>query len=115
MLTALAQETRLAVFRALAAAEGEVSAGDLAEKLDVPASNLSFHLKELCHSELIQSRREGRAILYSLHSKKVGCLMGYLLEDCCGGRPELCRPGECEKTRGTAASPSKRTQGVRAK
>ena len=95
MLTAIAHETRLMVFRTLAAAGGEVSAGKLGEQLSVPANTMSFHLKELANARLIKSRRDGRTILYSLDERSVGCLMGYLLEDCCGSRPELCAPGQC--------------------
>jgi DNA-binding transcriptional ArsR family regulator len=95
MLTAIAHETRLTVFRKLAAAGCEVSAGGLAEQVDVPANTLSFHLKELAHAGLVKSRRDGRAILYSLDENSVRSLMGYLLEDCCGGRPDLCQPQPC--------------------
>lgn len=95
MLTAIAHETRLMVFRTLAAAGSEVNAGGLAQQLDVPANTLSFHLKELAHAGLVKSRREGRTVLYSLDESSVSCLMGYLLEDCCGGRPGLCQPQGC--------------------
>jgi ArsR family transcriptional regulator, arsenate/arsenite/antimonite-responsive transcriptional repressor len=95
MLTAIAHETRLTVFRTLAAAGREISAGDLALQLNVPAPTLSFHLKELTNAHLINARRDGRTILYSLDEGNVGRLMGYLLEDCCGGRAELCQQGQC--------------------
>jgi ArsR family transcriptional regulator, arsenate/arsenite/antimonite-responsive transcriptional repressor len=90
MLAALAQESRLRVFRRLAACDQELSAGALAEQLELPANTLSFHLKELAAVGLIQARREGRSILYSLKPDGVRDLIGYLCDDCCGGRPELC-------------------------
>src|SRR5947208_1310585 len=90
MLAALAQESRLLVFRKLAAEGAELSAGALAQQLGVPATTLSFHLKELVNAGLIESRREGRSIKYALHQKNVCRLMGFLWDDCCGGRPELC-------------------------
>jgi ArsR family transcriptional regulator, arsenate/arsenite/antimonite-responsive transcriptional repressor len=95
MLTAIAHETRLMVFRTLAAAGREISAGGLAEQLHVPSTTLSFHLKELANAQLVRSRRDGRTILYALDEGNVGSLMNYLLEDCCSGRPELCQPGQC--------------------
>jgi ArsR family transcriptional regulator len=95
MLAALAQDTRLTVFRALAAAGEEINAGALAKQLGVPANTLSFHLKELLHAQLIVSRREGRAIRYALAERSVAGLMAFLLEDCCGGNPALCGLGPC--------------------
>jgi len=90
MLAAIAQESRLLVFRRLASAGNEVSAGALAEELAIPANTLSFHLKELVAAGLTVSRREGRSIKYSLHQDNVRKLIAYLCEDCCGGKPELC-------------------------
>lgn len=90
MLAALAQESRLAVFRRLARSVAEITAGDLARELDVPPNTLSFHLKELLAAGLIQSRRDGRRIWFRLDQTNVGQLMDFLLRDCCDGRPELC-------------------------
>jgi DNA-binding transcriptional ArsR family regulator len=90
MLKALAQESRLEVFRTLAATCGSVSAGSLAETLGVPANTLSFHLKELVNAGLITATRDGRSILYALAQDNVRDLIAYLCQDCCGGRPELC-------------------------
>ncbi len=90
MLAAIAQESRLLVFRRLACEGKELNAGALAEELGIPANTLSFHLKELVTAGLIVSRREGRSIYYSLNQENVRLLIAYLCEDCCGGKPELC-------------------------
>ena len=90
-LTALAQESRLRVFRLLVpAGEDGISAGDIAAELDVPAATLTFHLKELMHGGLIESRREGRSIIYSLRVEGMRELLEFLTHDCCKGHPELC-------------------------
>jgi len=91
-LAAIAQESRLQVFRLLvhSGTTGQ-SAGQIAEALEIPPPTLSFHLKELLRAGLIADRREGRSIIYSLNVAVVRALLGFLLEDCCGGRPELCQ------------------------
>jgi DNA-binding transcriptional ArsR family regulator len=83
-LSALAQETRLAIFRRLVrrGAEG-LPAGALAEALGVPAPTLSFHLAALERCGLVASRREGRSILYRASFGAMEELLGYLLENCC--------------------------------
>ena len=92
-LAALAQESRLQAFRLLvrAGADG-LPAGKIAEELDVPSATLSFHLKELANAGLVQQRREGRSIIYSLHVEAMQSLLSFLVEDCCQGQPELCEP-----------------------
>ena len=92
-LSALAQDSRLAVFRLLVrhCAEG-LPAGEIAQRLKIPAATLSFHLKELTAAGLIFQRREGRSIIYALHVEAMRSLLSYLMEDCCQGRPELCQP-----------------------
>jgi len=90
-LTALAQESRLRVFRLLVpAGERGLAAGEISERLDIPPATLTFHLKELSHAGLIESQREGRSIRYSLRVSAVQELLAYLLHDCCEGNPELC-------------------------
>ena len=92
VLAALAQPSRLELFRVLVASSTPLCAGDLAERLDVPKPTLSFHLKELSQAGLIEARREGRSIFYSVRPEGIRDLMGFLTEDCCQGRPELCLP-----------------------
>jgi ArsR family transcriptional regulator, arsenate/arsenite/antimonite-responsive transcriptional repressor len=92
-LGALAQETRLSVFRLLVTAGPEgLPAGDIAERLGAPASTLSFHLAYLARAGLILSRRESRSIIYSANFQGMRGLADFLMEDCCQGRPEMCRP-----------------------
>jgi DNA-binding transcriptional ArsR family regulator len=91
-LAAVAQESRLQVFRLLvrSGTTGR-SAGQIADRLEIAPPTLSFHLKELLRAGLIVDRREGRSIIYSLNVAVVRSLLGFLLEDCCEGRPELCQ------------------------
>ena len=90
---ALSQETRLGIVRRLVR-EGPdgLSAGEVAEAAGVSASNVSFHLKELEHSGLIEARREARSIIYSANYDSLRDLIGFLMKDCCAGRPEICAP-----------------------
>lgn len=103
-LMALAQESRLGVFRLLVpAGEAGLPAGEIAERLGIPSATLTFHLKELSHAGLIASRREGRSIIYSLRAEAMRDLLTFLARDCCQGQPELCGPpGVCapEKQKG---------------
>lgn len=90
-LTALAQESRLRVFRLLVpAGEVGIPAGEIAEQLGIPSTTLTFHLKELSHAGLVASRREGRSIVYSLRCGGMSELLKFLAQDCCQGQPELC-------------------------
>jgi DNA-binding transcriptional ArsR family regulator len=90
-LSALSQETRLAVFRHLVAAgpQGK-AAGMIAARMKVPSPTLSFHLKELERAGLVTQRRESRSIIYAANYAAMRALLSYLMEDCCGGRPEIC-------------------------
>ena len=91
-LAALAQETRLAVYRLLVqAGPAGLSPGKIAEQLGIPASSLSFHLKELSHAQLIVPTQEGRYILYAADFSTMAQLIAFLTENCCGGNP--CDPG----------------------
>jgi ArsR family transcriptional regulator len=87
-LAALAQQSRLAVFRLLVQTgpQGRV-ASNIAEQLGLPSSSLSFHLKELTHAGLIVSRQDGRCIIYSADFTAMTALLGFLTENCCGGNP----------------------------
>ena len=92
-LSALAQETRLAVFRLLVhAGPRGLPAGLIAERLGVPPATLSFHLKELSRAGLVTARRESRQIYYAPDFAGMRNLLGFLTEDCCQGRPEVCVP-----------------------
>jgi arsenate reductase len=90
-MAALAQESRLEIFRALAReTPSGLLAGDLAEALAVPASTLSFHLDHLVAAGLLSRSREGRSIRYALDSDGLNELLWFLGEDCCQGRAALC-------------------------
>ncbi|NSX15607.1 helix-turn-helix transcriptional regulator [Cupriavidus taiwanensis] len=87
-LAALAHAIRLSVFRLLVQAGPEgLPAGRIAELMEMPASSLSFHLKELHRSGLLASRQEGRSIIYMARFETMNALLGYLTENCCGGAP----------------------------
>lgn len=90
---ALSQETRLRVVRVLVrAGESGLAAGAVAEALGVAASSLSFHLAQLERAGLVEGRRESRSIVYRARLDRLGDLVGFLLEECCDGRPDLCAP-----------------------
>ena len=86
-LTALAHEARLRIFRALVGAGPEgLTPSVLASRLDLAASTLSFHLKELAHADLITVEREGRQLFYRPNLSHMDELLGYLVDHCCQGR-----------------------------
>jgi ArsR family transcriptional regulator len=90
-LAALAQETRLAVFRLLVQAGPQgLPAGLVAGKLDVAPATLSFHLKELSHAGLVTARQAGRFIYYAVNFEHMAALMTFLTQNCCQGMPEEC-------------------------
>ncbi len=92
-LTALGQETRLAVFRHLMpqGPQGQ-PAGEIGDALDVPPNALSFHLNRLESAGLIQARRQGRFMFYAAQYEKIRGLLDFLTEDCCGNVPDGCLP-----------------------
>ena len=93
VLAALGQSTRLEAFRLLIRGEPDgMAAGDLAQALAVPANTLSAHLNVLSHAGLVGGERRGRSIVYRAEPARVTALALYLLEDCCGGRVDLCGP-----------------------
>lgn len=98
-LAALAQAARLRVFRALVGAAPEgLTPGTLAALLDIPASTLSFHLKELAHAGLVDVERDGRNLLYRPALSAMNELLAYLTAHCCMGQP--CAPtGARRRTR----------------
>jgi DNA-binding transcriptional ArsR family regulator len=90
-LAALAQETRLAVYRLLVKAGPEgLAAGKIGEELDLPPATLSFHLAQLARAGLAKGRQDGRFVFYSADFDSMNGLVGYLTENCCGGR--ACAP-----------------------
>jgi DNA-binding transcriptional ArsR family regulator len=90
-LAALAQDTRLSVFRYLVVAGPDGSpAGEIAQALDVAPPTLSFHLKELEQAHLVTSRRESRSVIYSANYERMRGLLSFLMEDCCRGNPQIC-------------------------
>jgi len=98
-LGALAQESRLRIFRYLVETgpEGAI-VGKIAEALGFAPATLSFHLKELTHAGLLVAAQEGRFIRYAANFDTMNALVGYLTENCCGGNPEQCAPACAPKT-----------------
>jgi ArsR family transcriptional regulator, arsenate/arsenite/antimonite-responsive transcriptional repressor len=95
-LASLAQESRLAVFRFLVTLlPSGMAAMKIGQELEIPASSLSFHLKELSHAGLIKSRQEGRFIIYSANIAHMNSLVAFLNENCCGGNPCSPQPQAC--------------------
>lgn len=93
-LAAIAQESRLAVFRLLVqAGPAGMAASKIGEQLDIPPSSLSFHLKELSHAHMVASRQDGRFVIYSANFDAMQGLIAFLTENCCGGVP--CGPTSC--------------------
>ena len=110
-LGALAQETRLQIFRTLVHAGPDgLAAGAIAEALGVPAPTLSFHLQQLNYAGLITKRRASRSLIYSVNIPGMNGLMGFLTEDCCEGRPELCQPASACTVEEPALKAGGRTQ-----
>jgi len=92
-LSALAHPRRLQVFRLLVqAGPPGLAAGEIARRLDVPPNTLSANLNILSHAGLIRSRREGRSIIYTAGFDQMRALLGFLVDDCCNGAPEICAP-----------------------
>jgi ArsR family transcriptional regulator len=107
-LAALAQGSRLALFRLLIKRGPEgFTPSQLSEKLDVPGPTLSFHLKELQRANLIEARREGRFLYYSPNFSRMNQLLGFLTENCCVLADKDCGPA-CGTPATEAAQPKKR-------
>ena len=95
-LAALAQASRLEIFRLLVqAGPAGKAAGDIAQTLDVPPATLSFHLKALAHAGLVESHQEGRYVIYRARFEAMNALLAYLTENCCGGAS--CPPSPDQK------------------
>jgi DNA-binding transcriptional ArsR family regulator len=92
-LAALAQGSRLAAYRLLVEAGSEgLPAGVIGEKLDLPPATLSFHLAHLTRTGLVRSRQDGRFVIYSANFDNMNALVGFLTENCCGGKS--CAPAK---------------------
>jgi ArsR family transcriptional regulator len=90
-LSALAQASRLAIYRLLVERGPEgLPAGAIGEKLDLPPATLSFHLAHLARAGLVQPRQDGRFVIYSADFANMNALVGYLTDNCCGG--QSCAP-----------------------
>lgn len=106
-LSALAQETRLDIFRYLVerGLHG-VPAGQIGEHFGLPLPTLSFHLKTLQQAGLVERRRESRSLIYSVAFSTMSDLMAYLTENCCAGHPEVCALPVCADEALAQAKPS---------
>lgn len=92
-LSALAHPGRLGVFRLLVrAGPAGVAAGAIAKAMNTPANTMSTQLAILARSGLIRARRDSRSIFYAVDFARISGLIGFLMEDCCQGRPEICAP-----------------------
>lgn len=101
-LAALAQASRLAIYRLLVEAGPEgMPAGKIGEALALPPATLSFHLSQLTRAGLARSRQEGRFVIYSADFTAMNGLVGYLTENCCGARG--CKPAKPRKREKTPA------------
>jgi ArsR family transcriptional regulator, arsenate/arsenite/antimonite-responsive transcriptional repressor len=97
-LAALAQVSRLQIYRLLVEAGPEgMPAGRIGEELQLPPATLSFHLSQLTRAGLARSRQEGRFVIYSADYASMNSLVGYLTENCCGGRS--CKPATRRRER----------------
>ena len=107
-LAALAQDTRLAVFRLLVAqgATG-LAAGEIAERIGISPAALSFHLKELSHARLVKSRQEGRYVFYAADFAAMNRLLGFLTENCCAADGGACGEAACAPSSSSRSSSRK--------
>ena len=102
-LAALAQDTRLDIFRMLVqAGEAGLPAGQIGEPLGLPSATLSFHLSQLKHAGLVACRRDGRSVIYTAGYAAMTELVGYLTENCCGGNAAACDTATLAKKRAGA-------------
>ena len=108
-LGALAQGTRLAVYRLLVMRGPEgFAAGEIGEKLEIPGPTLSFHLKQLVQAGLVSARKESRFVYYAANYVRMNSLLGYLTENCCGvgtGCTSACIPEAAKPRKRKSATP----------
>jgi DNA-binding transcriptional ArsR family regulator len=99
-LAALAQDNRLDVFRLLVQSGPEgMSAGRVAEALDLAPNTLTFHFDRLRSAGLVSVRREGRSMIYAAQYEAMNALLGFLTDNCCQGAAEKCRPSVCKPSK----------------
>jgi len=109
VLAALAQESRLAIFRALVQAGTEgLAAGKISEAIGIAPSALSFHMKELVHADLVTSRSEGRFVIYAANFTTMNAVIAFLTENCCEGNA-------CTPSVGDVCDPANRRKSTRAR
>lgn len=105
-LAALAQGTRLAIFRGLVAAGPEgVPAGNIAAGLGLPAATASFHLAQLSNAGLLNARSEGRYVHYAVDARRMNAVLAYLTENCCGGAACDIKPVSASARRSSPRAP----------
>jgi ArsR family transcriptional regulator, arsenate/arsenite/antimonite-responsive transcriptional repressor len=98
-LAALAQDSRLDIFRLLVqAGPAGLSAGRIGERLGLPSATLSFHLSQLRHAGLVTFRRESRSLIYAAEYAAMNGLLAYLTENCCQGDASSCGVGVCDSS-----------------
>jgi len=96
LLSSIAQDARFSIFRLLVQAGlSGLAAGNIGEKLSIPNSTLSFHLKELSHAGLITARQESRFVFYFANYEVMNGLLAYLTENCCAGQQACCPDLAC--------------------
>ena len=109
-LSALAQVTRLAIFRQLVQAGPKgVSVGEIGASVKAAPATLSFHLKEMTHAGLIEARQDGRYIYYSANYARMNELLGFLTENCCAGDAAACAP-DCATTTCAPTRPARKAK-----
>ena len=115
-LAALGQPTRLAIFQLLTRREPDgIAAGFIADKIGCPHNTLSSHLSILARSGLVRGVRDGRSIVYRANVDAIRTLIGFLVDDCCDGHPELCdlQDAISEAKRGCAPAAKSKNQRMR--
>ena len=109
-LAALAQDTRLDVFRLLVQqGTSGLAAGEIAEQLGVSPATLSFHLKELAHAKLVTARQDGRFVFYAANFREMNGLLAFLTENCCAADAGACALNPCAPSTNTGKSRRKAT------
>jgi ArsR family transcriptional regulator len=103
-LAALAQDSRLDVFRLLVQAGPDgMPAGEIATALKLAPNTLTFHFDRLRGAGLVTVRRDGRSMIYAARFESMNALLAYLTENCCQGAPEACAPAVCKPARSMRA------------